>query len=59
MGKQLLTALVLIALTVVVFLLNSGGTLALDIGFTTIRSSPAMIYLGFSTVGVIIGILIR
>ena len=59
MGKQLLLALILIALTVIVLLLNTGGTITLDIGFSAIRASPAMIFLGFNMIGVIVGILIR
>jgi hypothetical protein len=54
-----LIALVLIALTVVVLLLNTGGSLNLDLGVTTLRLATPMALLSFTVVGVVIGILLK
>lgn len=60
MSKNLLISLILIALTVVVLLLNARGTATVEFGVLDgIKASAAMIYLGFTAVGVVIGVLLR
>lgn len=59
MSRNLLIALVLIALTVVVLLLNNSGSVTIDLLFTDIRPPTAMAFLGFTGVGVVIGLILR
>lgn len=59
MSKRMITALMLIALTVIVLLLNNSGQLSLNMMFGTVRAATSMVLLGFTGVGVIIGLLIR
>ena len=58
MSKRMLWALLLIGLTVVVLLFNT-DTITLDLLVTKIRTSAALIYLGFTAAGVAIGLLLR
>ncbi len=60
MSKNLIIAMILIALTVVVLLLNARGTATVELGVMDgIKASAAMIYLGFTAIGVVIGVLLR
>lgn len=60
MSKKLMTALLLIALTVIVLLLNARDSMTLNLGIAGAhQASAAMIYLGFAGVGVVVGLLLR
>jgi hypothetical protein len=59
MSRKLLMALVLIALTVVVLLLNNSGSITLDLGITDLKLATAMALLSFTSIGVVIGLLLR
>lgn len=59
MSRKLLMALILIALTVVVLLLNNSGSIKLDLGITDLNLATAMALLSFTSVGVVIGLLLR
>ena len=60
MTRKLLTALVLIALTVLVLVLNARGpSVKLDIGFADFALSRAIAFFCFTTVGVVIGVLLK
>jgi hypothetical protein len=58
MNKRMIWALSLIAVCVVVFVFNNDKQ-TLDLGFSKVKSVSAFIYLGFTTVGVVIGTLLR
>jgi len=58
LSKHLLIALMLIGVTVVVLLFNT-NTITLELLVTSIRTSAALIYLGFTAAGVAIGLLLR
>lgn len=60
MNRNILMGLGLIAVVAVVLVLNAEATLNLDLGITVLRRvSASMIFLGFSVVGVIVGVLLR
>jgi hypothetical protein len=60
MNRNILMGLGLIAVAAVVLVLNAEATLNLDVGFTVIkRVSASMVLLGFSVLGVIVGVLLR
>lgn len=61
MSKRMLWALVLIGLTVLVLILNTGGRpIEVNLGFGFALSQiRAIIYLAFVAVGVVIGVLVR
>ncbi|MCK5850641.1 MAG: hypothetical protein KAH23_06965 [Kiritimatiellae bacterium] len=59
MSKNLLSALLLIALLVLVFIFNTRGHLTIDIGITDFRVVKSIAFFIFSAVGVLIGVLIR
>lgn len=60
MKKRVIVALLLIAATVIVLLLNARASTSLNLGIAgTYRASSAMIYLGFTGVGVVVGMLLR
>ncbi len=59
MSKRLIWALVLIGLTVVVLLFNTDGKVSVELVNYTIRYSRAVVYLGFTVVGVVIGLLLK
>jgi len=58
MRRSLLWALLLIGLVILVLLYNQGH-LTLNLVFTEIRAPRAVVLLGFTAVGVLIGILLR
>lgn len=59
MSRNLMIALILIALTVIVLLFNNSGRLSVDMVVTTVTAAKAMVLLAFTAVGVIIGLLLR
>jgi len=59
MSKNVLTALILIGLTVLILLFNAKSSISLDLLVTSIRQKAALIYLGFTVMGVWIGLLLR
>lgn len=58
MSKNVLIALLLIALSVVVMIFNTGRE-PLDLVVTSIRASASLVYLSFMALGVVIGILLK
>ncbi len=59
MSKTLIIALVLLMLTVLVLLFNARGSVDINLLFATFRPSKAMVLLGFTSVGVVIGLLLK
>lgn len=60
MSRNVLIALVLIALTVIVLLVNGGETVSLNLLVTQLRRvSASMVLLAFTGIGVLIGLLLR
>jgi uncharacterized integral membrane protein len=59
MSRKLISTLILLAVAVVVMLLNTGDTVSLHLLWTTVKMRAAFAYLGFTTVGVLIGILLK
>ena len=59
MSRNLSVALILIALIVIVLLVNNSGRTSIDFLLFAIRPPTAMALLGFTGIGVIIGLLLR
>jgi type IV secretory pathway VirB3-like protein len=60
MSRNILIALILIALVVVLLLINAGDRMTLDLLITEWkRASTSMVLLSFTGIGVIIGVLLR
>ena len=59
MNRKVIYGLVVLGLAVLVMLLNRGGAATVDLGFTELRAARAIIYFGFTAVGVIVGLLIK
>ncbi len=59
MSRNLLIALILIALTVLVLLFNNTGNVSVNLLVTSVRATSALVFLGFTAVGVIIGLMLR
>lgn len=59
MSRNLMIALILIAITVIVLLFNNSGTISVDLVVTSMSAAKAMVLLAFTAVGVIIGLLLR
>ncbi len=59
MSKKLIWALLLIGLTVVVLIFNTDKKASVDLINYSITYSRAVIYLGFTAVGVVIGLLLK
>ncbi len=59
MNRKLLFALLLLGLTVIVLLLNVGGDVRLSLGFNEWKLARALVYFGFTAVGVLIGLLLK
>jgi len=59
MSKNVLTALILIALTVIVLLFNTKGSVPVELLLFQVRATAALVFLGFTAVGVTIGVLLR
>ncbi len=58
MSKNVLIALLLMALAVVVMILNR-GTVSLDLVFGVVKPYASLVYLSFMSLGVVIGILLK
>jgi hypothetical protein len=58
MSKNVLIALLLMALSVVVMILNR-GTVSLDLVFGVVKPYASLVYLSFMSLGVVIGILLK
>ena len=59
MSKNLLSALLLIALLILVFIFNTRGDVTIDVGFTKFSPVRSIAFFVFSAIGVLIGVLIR
>jgi len=59
MNKALVTGLVILGLTVVVLLVNARGSMDLNIVFASVSVNKALGLLGFTTVGVSVGLLLK
>jgi hypothetical protein len=59
MNKALLTGLILLGLTVVVLLFNATGRMDLNLVFDTVAVNKALSLLGFTTIGVVVGLLLK
>jgi len=59
-NKKLIVTLVIIALTVIVLLLNMGGSrVTVEFYFTAWKTVPAFAYLFFIAVGTLIGVMLK
>jgi uncharacterized integral membrane protein len=58
-SKTLIIALVLLMLTVLVMLFNARGSVDLNLLFDTFSVSKALVFLGFTSVGVVVGLLLK
>lgn len=58
MSKNMIIALVLMVVAVVVFIVNRDKT-SVDLLFTTINQAKSFVFLGFTALGVVIGVLLK
>lgn len=58
MTKKLLTALILIGLTVIILVFNK-GTVSVDLLITQWSAQKSLVFLVFAAVGVVIGLLLK
>lgn len=58
MSKQKIVAMVLLVLAAIVFIVNRGST-TVDLLVTQIRSIQSFVFLGFTALGVVIGVLLK
>lgn len=58
MSKNVITALVLIALIVVVLILTKGNT-TVNLGLMKVSASTSFVLLGFTGIGTLIGLLLK
>ena len=59
MTRKLLTALILIGLTVLVLVLNSRGSVSVAFGFGDLSGMKSLVFFCFTAVGVAIGLLMK
>lgn len=59
MSKTLIIALVLLMLTVLVLLFNARGSVDVNLLIKTWNCSKPMVFLGFTSMGVVIGLLLK
>jgi len=59
MTKKLLWALVLIGLTVIVLLMNGRGSASVNLLVADVSAARSLVYLGFTAIGVAIGVLLK
>lgn len=59
MSKRLLWALLLIALTAILLILNTKGSVSLNLVFGALKMTTAVALLLFTSIGVTIGILLK
>lgn len=58
MSKNVLIALILIALSVLVMIFNT-SSITIELVFTSVRTAASLAYLFFVVVGVVIGVLLK
>ena len=58
MSRNVLIALLLLVLSVLVMIFNHSRT-EVDLLFTTIKPFASLVYLCFTTIGVVIGVLLK
>ncbi len=58
MTKKLLIALILIGLTVIILLFNR-GSVGVDLIVTSVSGIKSLVFLAFTAIGVVIGILLK
>jgi uncharacterized integral membrane protein len=58
MSRRLITALVLIALCVVLYIFNT-HRISVEFGFSDLKGTAAFVFMGFTAVGVVIGALLK
>ncbi|MBP7829313.1 MAG: hypothetical protein KA248_05305 [Kiritimatiellae bacterium] len=58
MSKNMIIALVLMVVAVVIFIVNREKT-SVDLLFTTINQAKSFVFLGFTALGVVIGVLLK
>jgi uncharacterized integral membrane protein len=58
MSKKIIWALVMLALTVIVIVFNARGSVDLNLLATTQSWSKSLVFLGFTGIGVVIGLLL-
>jgi uncharacterized integral membrane protein len=58
MNKKMLYALILMGLTVLVLIFNRQDA-TVDLIFDELKAMSSLIYLGFTTIGVVIGVLLK
>ena len=60
MSRKVIYALLLIALVVIILILNAGkGSISLNIIFTEFNAAKSLVLLGFTAIGVVIGVLLK
>jgi len=59
MNKSLIYALVLIALLILVLLKNTSGSIGVDLLLADISASKPLVLLGFTGLGLAIGVLLK
>ena len=58
MSKKMIVALVLMAIAIIIFIVNRKPA-EVDLLVTTVRSIQSCVYLGFTALGVVIGVLLK
>ena len=59
MSKRLLYALLMIAVSVIVLLLNTGSSVSVSLRFAQISAMKSLVFLVFLVTGVVIGLLLK
>lgn len=59
MSKRLLWALLLMAIVVIILILNSSGYATINLGLFKIHPLRAVAFFSFTTIGIVIGILLK
>ena len=58
MSKKMIFALVLMVLAVIIFIVNRDRT-TVDLLVTTVNQAKSFVFLGFTALGVVIGVLLK
>ena len=58
MSKKMIVALVLMVLAVIIFIVNRDRT-TVDLLVTTVNQAKSFVFLGFTALGVVIGVLLK
>ena len=59
MNKKVLSALLILAVSVIVLLLNTGSRCSVSLHFADISAMKALVFLFFMILGVIVGVLLK